>query len=129
MPLLDEVLDFQVQFGLIGVDGRIRWEDRIYDPDNQQFIITPGELRDQLRLIRLYIVKQYGKKDNSYYYPANFINTANHTITLCQCPAGVGVVNCNNQDIKEVNTELNNPELLHYRWRTIILDIPLRELP
>jgi len=96
LPVLDGVLDFQVQFGLIDVGGNVTWKDDISAE-------SPTILKNQLKLVRIFIVKQYGRKDVSYTYPSTSISTANNTINL-------------------------NSELRHYRWRTITLEIPLREL-
>ncbi len=55
------------------------------------------------QMIRIYIVAQQGKRDPAYTYPSTTITTANNTINL-------------------------NSDQLHYHWRTIRLDIPLREV-
>lgn len=96
MPVLDGVLDFQVQFGLVDASGNISWHNDISG-------YSPSTLKKQLKLVRIFIVKQYGKRDNSYNYPATSITTADHTINL-------------------------TADQRHYHWRTVTLDIPLREL-
>ncbi len=96
MPILDGVLDFQVQFGLIDPAGNVTWKDDISGE-------APVTLKNQLRLVRIFIVKQYGRRDPSYNYPNALISTADNIVNL-------------------------NNELRHYRWRTITLEIPLREL-
>ncbi len=97
MPVLDCVLDFQVQFGLVDSNsGAITWV-------NDLSAYTPSELKEKLRLVKVFIVKQYGKKDDHYTYPNTSISTADNTITLTS-------------------------EQRHYRWRTISLEIPLREI-
>jgi len=96
-PILDCVLDFQAQFGLINpISENVTWLDDISAE-------SPEKLKEQLKLVRVFIVKQYGKKDHSYNYPNTSITTADHTINLTN-------------------------EQRHYHWRTITLDIPLREL-
>jgi len=96
MPALDCVLDFQLQFGLVSSNGNITWVNDISG-------YATSLLKEQLKLVRVFIVKQYGKKDNSYNYPNTSITTADHTINLTS-------------------------EQRHYHWRTMSLDIPLREL-
>jgi len=70
------------------------------DGVNWQNTITPGK---NPQMIRIYIVAQQGKKDFRYTYPATSITTANNTINLTS-------------------------DQRHYHWKTIKLDIPLREL-
>ena len=65
-----------------------------------QNTITAG---NNPQLIRIYIVAQQGKRDPGYTYPSTTITTANNTVNL-------------------------NSNQLHYHWRTIKLDIPLREV-
>jgi len=65
-----------------------------------QDTITPGK---NPQMIRIYIVAQQGKRDSRYTYPSTSITTANNTINL-------------------------DSNQLHYHWRTIKLDIPLREV-
>ncbi len=96
MPLLDCVLDFQVQFGLVQSDGTINWVNTISG-------CSSSTLKEQLKLVRVFIVLQNGKKDPGYTYPDDTITVADHTNNLTD-------------------------EQKHYRWRTIRLDIPLREL-
>lgn len=95
-PVLDCVLGFQVQFGLVQFGGTVNWIDDIsgYSSD---------ALKKQLKLVKVFIVKQFGKRDRSYYYPNASITTADNTVNLT------------------VNQR-------QYRWRVITLDIPLREL-
>lgn len=75
MPLLDCVLDFQVQFGLIQSDGTVNWVNDISG-------YSSATLNDQLKLVRAVIVLQTGKKDSSYTYPDNTITVADHTNNL-----------------------------------------------
>lgn len=75
MPLLDCVLDFQVQFGLIQSDGTVNWVNDISG-------YSSATLNDQLKLVRAVIVLQSGKKDLSYTYPDNTITVADHTNNL-----------------------------------------------
>ena len=96
MPALDCVLDFQLQFGLVSSNGNITWVNDISG-------YATSLLKEQLKLVRVFIVKQYGKKDNLYNYPNTSITTADNTINLTS-------------------------EQRHYHWRTMSLDIPLREL-
>jgi len=96
MPVMNGVLDFQIQFGLVDTNNNLIWVNDISG-------YSPFTLKEQLKLIRVFIVKQYGKRDNLYNYPNASITTADHTVNLTS-------------------------EQRHYRWRTVSLDIPLREL-
>jgi len=69
-PVIDCVLDFQVEFGYSG-SSSITWLNTL--PDSQ------GNYPE---LVRVNIVVQQGKKDPRYQYPYATIQTADNTITL-----------------------------------------------
>ncbi len=112
-PILDCVLDFQVQFGLIDTTGNITWLNDIS-------ATSAATLRDQLRIVRIFIVKQMGKRDPKYFYPFNAIPNA--AIPLFSVNSNGNVVNARPGVINLTNAQRQ------YHWRLITLDIPLREL-
>ena len=112
-PILDCVLDFQVQFGLIDAAGNVTWV-------NDLSATSAAVLRDQLKIVRIFIVKQMGKRDPKYFYPFNTIPNA--AIPLFSVNSNGNVVNARPGVINLTNDQR------HYHWRLITLDIPLREL-
>jgi len=112
-PILDCVLDFQVQFGLIDAAGNVTWVNDLSATD-------AGILKDQLKIVRIFIVKQVGKRDPKYFYPFNTIPNA--AIPLFSVNSNGNVVNARSSVINLTNDQRQ------YHWRLITLDIPLREL-
>ena len=113
-PILDCVLDFQVQFGLIdATTGNVTWVNDIS-------ATSAAVLKDQLRIVRIFIVKQMGKRDPKYFYPFNAIPNA--AIPLFSVNSNGNVVNARPGVINLTNAQRQ------YHWRLITLDIPLREL-
>ncbi len=96
MPVLDCVLDFQVQFAISSSNGSLTWV-------NDLSSYSPTYLKDNLKGVKIYIVKQFGIRDSSYTYPDNKIDVADNSINLTS-------------------------EQRHYRWRIITLSAPLRIL-
>jgi len=112
-PILDCVLDFQVQFGLIDAAGNVTWLNDIS-------ATSAAVLKDQLKIVRIFIVKQMGKRDPKYFYPFNTIPNA--AIPLFSVNSNGNVVNARPGVINLTNAQRQ------YHWRLITLDIPLREL-
>jgi len=113
-PILDCVLDFQVQFGLIdATTGNVTWLNDIS-------ATSAAVLKDQLKIVRIFIVKQMGKRDPKYFYPFNTIPNA--SIPLFSVNSNGNVVNARPGVINLTNAQRQ------YHWRLITLDIPLREL-
>ena len=113
-PILDCVLDFQVQFGLIdATTGNVTWLNDIS-------ATSAAVLKDQLKIVRIFIVKQMGKRDPKYFYPFNTIPNA--AIPLFSVNSNGNVVNARPGVINLTNAQRQ------YHWRLITLDIPLREL-
>jgi len=129
-PILDCVLDFQVQFGLIDAAGNVTWLNDLsanlpppYPPQPP----TPDLLKDQLKIVRIFIVKQMGKRDPKYFYPFNTIPNA--AIPLFSVNSNGNVVNARPDAGPPANAIINlTNDQRHYHWRLITLDIPLREL-
>ena len=120
-PILDCVLDFQVQFGLIdATTGNVTWLNDIS-------ATSAAILKDQLRIVRLFIVKQMGKRDPKYFYPFNTIPNA--SIPLFSVNSNGNVVNARPDAGPPANAIINLTNAQRqYHWRLITLDIPLREL-
>ena len=113
-PILDCILDFQVQFGLIdATTGNVTWLNDIS-------ATSAALLKDQLKIVRIFIVKQMGKRDPKYFYPFNTIPNA--SIPLFSVNSNGNVVNARSSVINLTNAQRQ------YHWRLITLDIPLREL-
>ena len=113
-PILDCILDFQVQFGLIdATTGNVTWLNDIS-------ATSAALLKDQLKIVRIFIVKQMGKRDPKYFYPFNTIPNA--AIPLFSVNSNGNVVNARSGVINLTNAQRQ------YHWRLITLDIPLREL-
>jgi len=121
-PILDCVLDFQVQFGLIDATGNVTWLNLNDIP------ATPAAiLKDQLKIVRIFIVKQVGKRVPKYFYP--FSTIPNASIPLFSVNSNGNVVNARPDIGPHANTIINlTNDQRHYHWRLITLDIPLREL-
>ena len=122
-PILDCVLDFQVQFGLIdATTGNVTWLNLNDIP------ATPAAvLKDQLKIVRIFIVKQVGKRDPKYFYPFNTIPNA--SIPLFSVNSDGNVVNARPDIGPPANAIINLTNAQRqYHWRLITLDIPLREL-
>ncbi len=120
-PILDCVLDFQVQFGLIdATTGNVTWLNDIS-------ATSAAVLRDQLKIVRIFIVKQMGKRDPKYFYPFNTIPNA--SIPLFSVNSNGNVVNARPDAGPPANAIINLTNAQRqYHWRLITLDIPLREL-
>ncbi len=95
MPILDCVLNFQVQLKL---DNENDWKNIELTQTNHPY--TSDYLKEHLKLIKVFIVKQFGKRDFNYTYPSNKISVADKEINLTS-------------------------EQRHYRWQTITLVVPL----
>ena len=106
-PLLHCVADFQVGFGLdTNEDGVIdKW---IQDLTSK----TSEDIRKQLKQVRVYILLQSGKKDNSYKYP-------NNTIYVGDLALGIG---------RSFDLFSNIKDYQHYRWKLIKLVVIPRNL-
>jgi len=120
-PILDCVLDFQVQFGLIdATTGNVTWLNDIS-------ATSAAVLRDQLKIVRIFIVKQMGKRDPKYFYP--FSTIPNAAIPLFSVNSNGNVVNARPDAGPPANAIINLTNAQRqYHWRLITLDIPLREL-
>ena len=120
-PILDCILDFQVQFGLIdATTGNVTWLNDIS-------ATSAALLKDQLKIVRIFIVKQMGKRDPKYFYPFNTIPNA--SIPLFSVNSNGNVVNARPDAGPPANAIINLTNAQRqYHWRLITLDIPLREL-
>jgi len=106
-PLLHCVADFQVGFGL---DTN---EDGVIDKWTQDLTSkTSEDIRKQLKQVRVYILLQSGKKDNSYKYP-------NNTIYVGDLALGIG---------RSFDLFSNIKDYQHYRWKLIKLVVIPRNL-
>jgi hypothetical protein len=72
IPLLDCVADLQVVYGL-DTNGRTDVEGASINLHTAIPPATAAEIRTQLKEIRVYVLAQDGKKDNSYTYPSSTI--------------------------------------------------------
>ena len=111
-----------MQFGLIDATGNVTWLNLNDIP------ATPAAiLKDQLKIVRIFIVKQVGKRDPKYFYP--FSTIPNASIPLFSVNSNGNVVNARPDIGPHANTIINlTNDQRHYHWRLITLDIPLREL-
>ena len=109
-----------MQFGLIDTAGNVTWLNDIS-------ATSAAVLRDQLKIVRIFIVKQMGKRDPKYFYP--FSTIPNAAIPLFSVNSNGNVVNARPDAGPPANAIINLTNAQRqYHWRLITLDIPLREL-
>jgi len=71
MPIVDCVADFQIVYYL-DTDNDGGWDKR--EEANGLIGLEASEIRDQVKLIRCYILTHEGNKDSSYSFPSSTIN-------------------------------------------------------
>jgi prepilin-type N-terminal cleavage/methylation domain-containing protein len=73
MPLLECVLDMQVVYGLLQPGSDIAINSDVLTNPATGTLLTPKEVREQLKEIKVYILTHDGGKDQNYTYPSNSI--------------------------------------------------------
>ncbi len=74
-PVMDCILDFQVEFGLVQQNGSVSWVNNLSG-------YTPQTLRSTLKFVRIFIVKQMGGRNQAFWFPNSSISVSNNTVNL-----------------------------------------------
>lgn len=111
LPLLECVADMQVIYGLDqDNDGRFDPNGGVDSYSDDLTGLTAGDIREDVKQVRVYVLAHEGQKDTTFTYPAS-------TVSL-----GVDVSTTLGSTFN-LATAIGNPEYKHYRWKlyTIIV--------
>jgi prepilin-type N-terminal cleavage/methylation domain-containing protein len=119
LPLLDCVAYMYVDYWLdTDADGAINWPPL---DGNDISGLTAGQIRDQLKEVRVYIVAQEGQRDVTYDF-SNGGSRKDFSVTEALGPSSRAVhVPGGPSGFADLSTLIGDPEYKYYRWKLYTL--------